>query len=60
MVCVPPLPAIDEVSLTHAEAEVALGMHELVQDSSHALSVVAHTVSAQKRMLPKFEDSYDE
>jgi hypothetical protein len=60
MVCVPPVPAIDEVSLTHAEAEVALVLHEAAQDSSQALSVVAHMVSAQKRMLPKFEDSYAE
>jgi len=57
MVFVPPLPGIAEVSLTHAEAEVALVVHEVVHDSSHALKVVAQAVSAQKRMFPKSEAS---
>jgi hypothetical protein len=57
MVFVPPLPAIAEVSFTHALADVALVVHELVHDSSHALYVVAQAVSAQKRMLPKFDAS---
>jgi hypothetical protein len=57
MILVPPLPAIDEVSLTHAEAEVALVVHEAVHDSSHALYVAAQAVSAQNRMLPRFDAS---
>ena len=56
-VCVPPLAAIADVSFTHAEAEVALVVHEGVQDSSHALRVVAQRMSVQKRMFPKFDDS---
>lgn len=55
---VPPLPAIEEVNSTHAEAEVAVGVHEGVHDSSHALSWVVQTLSAQKRKLPKSGTSY--
>jgi hypothetical protein len=60
IVSVPPLADIAEVSFTHAVAEVALGTHELVQDSSHALRVVTQAESAQKRMFPRSDASYEE
>jgi hypothetical protein len=60
IVSVPPLPATAEVSFTHAVADVALGTHELVQDSSHALRVVTQAESAQKRMFPRLDASKDE
>jgi len=60
IVRVPPLAPIAEVSFTQAVAEVALGAHELVQDSSQALRVVTQAESAQKRTFPRSDASYEE
>ena len=53
---VPPLPAIEEVNFTHAEAEVAVGVHEGVNDSNHASSWVVQTLSAQKAAVTQVRD----
>jgi len=53
----PPLPPIEEVSFTHAEADVALVVQEGVHDSSQENNNVLQAESEQKRMFPKFEAS---
>jgi len=60
IVSVPPLPAIAEVSFTHADAEVALGVQEGVHDSSQASRDVTQAVSAQNLTLPRSDASYVE
>jgi len=52
----PPLPAIADVSFTHAVAEVELDpllLHVLEQDSSHALSGELQALSAQNLTFPR-------
>jgi hypothetical protein len=46
--------------LTHAVAEVALGMHDAVHDSSHEKRIVLQETSAQNLMFPRSDDSYVE
>jgi len=57
MVSEPPLPAIDDVSFTHADAEVALGAQDEVHDSSHAFRGEVQAVSEQNLMFPRSDAS---
>ena len=56
----PPLAAIEEVSFTHADAEVALVEQLGVQDSSQENNKVWQAESRQNRIFPKSDASEEE